>query len=151
MCQKPEVIDWISARYDAILQNLLDLPLTFIHGEFYASNVILAGSRDTWRVVPVDWEMAAVGPPLMDVAALTSGKWTEAERKQIASAYWRATPERHKYRNSFDAFLESIEYCRLHLCIQWLGWAPAWVPPQAHTNDWLGDAVRIAKRLGIEE
>jgi aminoglycoside phosphotransferase (APT) family kinase protein len=69
-------------RYQEVVERLLALPVTVIHGEFYPSNVLVAGQR----VCPVDWEMTAVGPGLIDLAALTTG-WGDEERVAIASAY----------------------------------------------------------------
>jgi hypothetical protein len=140
-------IEQIATHYEKAIKRLLDLPRTFIHGEFYASNVIV-GESEKPRVVAIDWEMAAIGPPLMDVAALSSGNWSESDRRRIEYAYWDATTEKYQYNNSFDEFARAIDYCRLHLCIQWLGWAPQWTPPREHMHDWLGEAVRIAGRLG---
>src|SRR5262249_11157442 len=138
-------LESIAARYDRVIERLLALPTTFIHGEFYASNVIVADAR----IVPIDWEMAAIGPSLMDVAALTAGQWSNRERQEIAAAYWEDLKEKSAYRDSFENLLESLEYCRLHQCIQWLGWAPQrsarptrhslkiWSPPKDHAQDWM--------------
>jgi hypothetical protein len=46
------------------------------------------------RIRPVDWEMAGIGAGLLDLAALTSGSWSETERTTIVEAYRRALPER---------------------------------------------------------
>jgi hypothetical protein len=150
-CVNPEIISWVAARYDQVIERLLSLPRSFMHGEFYASNVIVSESGAGLRVVPIDWEMAAVGPSLIDLAALTAGKWSEAERQQIATAYWEASSRKGDYRNSFDEFRRCIDYCRLHLCIQWLGWAPQWSPPKEHANDWLNEAIHLVTHLGIRD
>jgi thiamine kinase-like enzyme len=148
-CPKPDVINRIADRYGRVIERLLALPLSFIHGEFYASNVICGESSNRWRIVPIDWEMAAIGPRLMDVAALISGNWSEEERRQIALAYFEATGNGLGGAQSAAEFIEAVEYCRLHLCMQWLGWAPQWAPPKEHAHDWLEQAVNIAERLGM--
>lgn len=74
-------IEWLAERYDRVVESLLALPVTFIHGEFYASNVLVQETADGWRVCPIDWEMAAVGPGLLDLAALIAGTWTEEEKE----------------------------------------------------------------------
>jgi thiamine kinase-like enzyme len=53
-----------------------------LDGEYYASNIVVAGQR----VCPVDWELAGAGPGLLDLAALTTG-WSYADRAAIAAAY----------------------------------------------------------------
>ena len=60
-------------------ERLLALPVGFIHGELYPSNV-LVGER-TGRICAVDWEMAGIGPLLLDLAALTSGAWTQRAQR----------------------------------------------------------------------
>jgi thiamine kinase-like enzyme len=142
-------LERIANRYDEVIERLLALPISLIHGEFYPSNVIVTESANRRRIVPIDWEMSAIGPSLMDVAALTAGKWNEGDRRQVALAYWSAIASGNEHTQSADEFIEALEYCRLHLCVQWLGWAAQWSPPKEHAHDWLREAANIAERLGI--
>ena len=135
--------------YDAVVQRLLELPVTFIHGEFYASNVLVQERRQGLRVSPVDWEMAAVAPGLIDLAALTSGGWNEQERTALALAYHSALAPEVPWWPAPEALLTALDYCRLHLTVQWLGWAPRWSPPPEHAQDWLGEALRLAEKLRV--
>jgi Phosphotransferase enzyme family len=135
-------LDWLAERYDPVVEALLDLPQTVIHGELYASNVLVGGEASAPRICPVDWEMAARGPGLLDLAALVSGGWREEERAAIVSAY------RSVAGDAFSA--ERLDLARLHLCVQWLGWAPpSWVPPEGQRHDWLGEALALAEGLDL--
>lgn len=131
-----EPADGLSPAYRAAVERLLELPQTVIHGELYASNVIVAGER----LCPVDWETAAVGPALLDVAALTSGGgWSVAERQTIVAAYAAeagADPA---------ALAPDLDACRLVVAVQWLGWSATWSPPAPQYHDWLADAQRAAE------
>jgi thiamine kinase-like enzyme len=98
------------------------------------------------RVCPVDWEMAAVGPGLIDLAALTAGGWTAEEKEELALAYCAALVS---YETPPDAFLLALDYCRLHLAVQWLGWSQDWTPPPEHAQDWLGEVLGLAEKLGV--
>ncbi len=80
-------VDWLAARYEPVIEELLAMPKTVIHGEFYASNVLVAGDAADPRVAPVDWELAAAAPGLIDLAALVSGGWSDDDREAIVSAY----------------------------------------------------------------
>jgi hypothetical protein len=139
----------VAGRYQSMVDRLGRLPRTFIHGEFYASNVLVQRTSGGTRVLPVDWEMAGVGPGLLDLAALTAGRWGEAERMEIAEAYrdemevvtGRTVPE--------EEFLGSLDLCRLHVAIQWLGWSPSWSAPPEQAQDWLGEALSLARKLGV--
>ena len=142
-------IEWLAERYHRVVEHLVSMPAIFIHGEFYASNVLVQGSESDVRVCPIDWEMAAVGPGLIDLAALIAGKWTEEEKTIIARGYYAALPPESGWYASPDAFMVDLEYCQLALAVQWLGWSPAWSPPAEHTHDWLSDAVHLAEKLSL--
>jgi len=145
-------VAWLRERHEPVVDALLALPRTVLHGEFYASNVLVASASDSVptplgkksdaRVAPVDWELAAVGPGLSDLAALVSG-WPAADREALAGAYASepATP-------SFTA--RDLDFARLQVAIQWLGWAPpAWQPPDEKRHDWLAEATQLAEELEL--
>lgn len=142
--------EYLAKPYGQVVERLTELPVTLIHGEFYASNVLVQGTGDSVRVCPIDWEMAAIGTGLIDLAALTAGKWSDEERATLALAYydelarsgWSAMPLRE--------LMEALDYCRLHLAVQWLGWSADWTPPPEHRQDWLADARRLIAKLGLK-
>jgi hypothetical protein len=138
-----ERIEWLAARWEQVVERVAALPRTIIHGEFYASNILVA----PLRVSPIDWELAGRGAALLDLAALTSGNWSEGERAEMARAYQGALTAP---TTGGDAdLLDALDHCRLQLAVQWLGWDPAWSPPEEHRQDWLGEAVAIAEHLGL--
>ena len=124
----PELAD----AYSNATKVLAHAQRAFIHGELYASNVVVTADR---RVYIVDWETASLGPPMLDVAALIAGTWTAADRATIASAY---------------AGHDEIELAAatLHLALRWLCAPPEWTPPREHATDWLAEAARASTLLG---
>jgi aminoglycoside phosphotransferase (APT) family kinase protein len=147
-------LEQLFVNYDRVVERLTALPVTFVHGEFYASNVLVHGlaqeeEGEGLRVCPVDWEMAAVGPGLIDLAALTAGGWTADEREALALAYHAAFVPHENWPPAPEAFLVALDYCRLHLAVQWLGWSPGWSPPPEHAQDWLDEALGLAEKLGL--
>lgn len=138
----------LAGRYEQVVRGLRALPGTLIHGEFYASNVIVGQAGGTVRICPVDWEMAAVGPGLVDLAALGAGKWSDREREALAHAYQEALGP-GVLKLTQQAFLEAFDLCRLHLAVQWLGWSPGRSPPPEHAHDWLGEALGVAEKLRL--
>jgi aminoglycoside phosphotransferase (APT) family kinase protein len=138
-------LDAVTAVWDESVARLAAWPATFVHGEFYPSNILIAGG-DAPRVRPVDWEMAGVGPGVLDLAALVAGRWSAEERERMARAYHGALPghDRPAWAELADALLQA----RLHVAVQWLGWSPGWRPPAAHAHDWLGEALALAAELG---
>ena len=142
-------LGWLAERYDRVVERLSALPVTFLHGEFYASNVLADTSGGQTRVCPVDWEMAAAGPGLIDLAALVTGGWSEEARMSLARAYHEALDPVPAEPAAWDDFVYSLGLCRLHLAIQWLGWSQDWSPPPEHTHDWLTEAIGLAKALKL--
>lgn len=136
----------VVAGYETVVDRLVSLPAAPIHGELYASNVLVAegdGGRGVWFV---DWEMTAVGPALVDLAALAAGGWTEEERRRLALAY---RSELGQEATAEEDFFADLDRCRLHLAFQWLGWSPGWTPPAEHRRDWLVEALYLAEKLGL--
>jgi thiamine kinase-like enzyme len=147
---EPKPIEWLAARHEQVVEALLAQPRTMLHGEFYASNVLVAsdsgptplGRDSDARIAPVDWELAAVGTGLSDLAALVSG-WPEEDRAAIAAAY-AAEPGVHAFKR------RDLDLARLQVAIQWLGWAPSeWEPPEGQRHDWLSEATALAEELEL--
>jgi aminoglycoside phosphotransferase (APT) family kinase protein len=145
-------VAWLRGRHDEVVEALLAQTRTVIHGEFYASNVLVASAPDSVptgvgqesdaRVAPVDWELAAVAPGLTDLAALVSG-WPPADCEALAAAY-ASEPGVPSFTP------RDLDFARLQVAIQWLGWAPPeWEPPEERRHDWLGEAIELAERLDL--
>lgn len=139
----------LADNYDRVVKRLLSMPQTFIHGEFYPANVIIGKSGCNKRICPIDWEVAAVGPGLIDLAALTAGSWNPEQKQLLIKAYRDALEPVRDWPPSLSQLLELVDYCQLHLAVQWLGWSGQWSPPKSHAQDWLREAVGAARRLGV--
>jgi hypothetical protein len=48
-----------------------------------------------------------------------------------------------------NEFFTALDYCRLHIAIQWLGWAPNWSPPVENAHDWLNEALHLAEKIAL--
>ncbi|MBW3665228.1 MAG: phosphotransferase [Actinobacteria bacterium] len=125
--------------FDVATAMITEAPATFLHGEFYPSNVLIA---DGGRVRPVDWEMAAIGPGALDLAALLSG-WGHDEQAALIVAYRQGDGS----GLDDDTFERLLAACRLQQAAQWLAWSPHWQPPPEHVQDWLAVVQDQAERL----
>jgi Ser/Thr protein kinase RdoA (MazF antagonist) len=114
---------------EVAIARLRALPHTVIHGELYASNVLVGDGR----IAAVDWEMIAQGPGVIDLAALVTG-WEGDDRRAILAAYGGVE----------EADLAAAQ---LLLALQWLGWAPDWQAPPEHRRDWFSEARAAANML----
>jgi len=135
----------LDAHRDAAAR-LAARPPTVIHGDYYASNVLVrvggggGAGIDVW---PVDWELAGWGPAVLDVAALTSGRWPEETRRAMARAYFDAAG---RPGGSWAVWCADLDAARLLVCVQWLGWVPGWTAPVEHRHDWLAEARHLVER-----
>jgi aminoglycoside phosphotransferase (APT) family kinase protein len=120
------------ADVQASIELLASLPRTFLHGELYPSNVLVGRDGAIW---PVDWEMAATGPAVLDLAALVTG-WDDDARRRMVAAYGDA--------GVLDGHLDAAS---LHLALRWIGWSSTWRPPREHARDWIGEALAACERL----
>jgi aminoglycoside phosphotransferase (APT) family kinase protein len=143
----PELVRTLD-DYDRVIEILAALPRTFVHGELYPSNVMVVRDEEPIGVYPVDWEMAAVGPGLMDLAALVGG-WGPEERAELESVYLRSFNGAGGRALDPSMARRGVWSCQLHLALQWLGWASGWQPPREHAHDWLGEALAASRELGV--
>jgi hypothetical protein len=140
----PGSLHRLARGFDAVVSRLAAWPASLLHGELYPSNVLV--ERGGVRVI--DWEMAGVGPGVLDLAALTAGGWSADERARLVRAYHR-TWTAGGGRASEAELLETLEHARLAVALQWLGWSGDWTPPPEHAHDWLTDALVAAERVGL--
>lgn len=136
----------IAPVYCLAMNEMLRLPATLIHGEFYASNILIQQAGEELRVCPVDWETAAWGPALMDLAALIAGGWTAEQRDRLIDAYCR-TATTSRLGHDPARFRTALTCCRLHLAVHMLGRSPEWEAPPEHSWNWLEDALELVDQL----
>ena len=127
------VVDWLDR-----------VPTTLVHGDFHASNVLVDVTRTPPRIAPADWELAGIGPGLLDLASLTAGRWSAPDRDAVVSAYASSA-----HRAIDGEFLADLERCRLLNALSLLAVGPDWRSPPEHQHDWLGVATTAAERLGV--
>ena len=134
-------LDWLDVRHEQVVEALSRMDRTLLHGEFYASNVLIDDGGRSTRVAPVDWELAGPGPGALDLAALVCG-WPPSDRDAMRRAYGVGRGRELAARD--------LDLARLQIAIQWLGWAPPeWTPPLDQRRDWAAEAIEIAEELEL--
>ena len=136
----------LADRHERVIERLRALPRSLLHGEFCADNILVSGAGPDQRICPVDWEMTARGPALLDLAALVGGRWSDDERRELALAYREAMPPP---RPEVERFLQDLDVCRLQWAIQWTGWFDGHRPPPWQDQDWAMEALTLGERLGL--
>jgi aminoglycoside phosphotransferase (APT) family kinase protein len=147
---KTELAARLRGCADPLLDRIEALPRAFVHGELYASNVIVSrqGPPGAVQVKPVDWEMAGSAPFALDLAALVTG-WDGEEREAMCEAFHAALPQAAAGAISAADLRGALGLCELALALQWLGWASDWQPPAEHRRDWAADAARLLEETGL--
>jgi hypothetical protein len=137
----------LTAQCRHAVRKICALPQVFIHGEFYASNILISKCGDRIRICPIDWETSAIGPGLLDLAALVAGNWTEKQRAELALAYYQSLPSAARPFDNLQEFVRALCYCRLFMAVKWLGWSSDWQAPDEHRCDWLAEATQLVQAI----
>jgi hypothetical protein len=126
---------WLAAfatRFDVVLGMLDAAPLTIIHGEFYPQNILRHGDR----VLPVDWETAAIGLGETDIVTLVDG-WHRV-RDRCISAYSAA----RGLSDSSDDQMQRIALAQILISVYWLSYSD-------HSADDPRKVARIDRHLNL--
>ena len=102
----------IALVHERAVQEALSEGATLIHGEFYPSNVLVDQRGTSCSIHPLDWEMAGAGSPLLDLAALLSGRWARDDRENMQQAYCDGATEGRACFATPDAFRRRLTACR---------------------------------------
>jgi hypothetical protein len=70
-------------------------------------------------------------------------------RAELAASYRTVITDEQGTSVPHDDFMRALDCCRLQLAVQRVGWARGWTPPASHRQDWLGQALHAAERLGF--
>jgi hypothetical protein len=126
-------IDWLSA-----------LPRTVIHGQFFGQNILLRRRGATHHIAVIDWETAALGPGTFDLASLTAGKWTQAERQAMWAAYFEEYQAATGPRMDWAVFCRELATVALHQSLEWLTW---WQHRRSQSRDFVRFMNELARVL----
>jgi hypothetical protein len=133
-----DAVHRIASVYRSIVPKLLELPVRLIHGEFVASNILVQSTSTGHCIRVVDWEMASLGPAMMDLADLTAGDWPDADKQRMIDAYAALA-------SAYSP--DDLPLCRFARAVQWLGWSEGWKAPAEHAHDWLAEAMELMSRF----
>jgi hypothetical protein len=72
--------------YDRLVEVLAGQPPALVHGSYRPENLLVKGDPGPAAICPIDWELAALGSPLYDLAFL-SDKFRQPKRERLRTAY----------------------------------------------------------------
>lgn len=105
-------------RYEHKSDILLTDPPSLCHGEYYSINILY----ENGTVLPVDWESAALGPGVVDLAMLCDG-WPASTRNSLVRRYHSSNP--------ISFFKKKLSMARIYVQLRWLGDPGQWSDLQA--------------------
>jgi thiamine kinase-like enzyme len=108
--------------YASCIDRLSALPRCVIHGQFFGKNIMVRRGPAAPRIVVIDWETAALGPGLVDLVSLTSGKWTREQRQAIWAAYFDAYTAETEQPIDWESFCRDVTAVTLFHALEWLAW-----------------------------
>jgi hypothetical protein len=133
----------IARSHPRVVQLLARGGPTLIHGQLYPSNIIVSVGAGRRRIAVLDWETAAIGSGVVDLAALVEGQWTTEQRTALIVAYVVGRDGAARSSTVEHTTIE-LACARLHLCLDLLALPAEFDPPADQTADWLDLAVRLA-------
>jgi hypothetical protein len=106
-------------RYAPAVDLMASQPLSLVHGGYIPWHMLVGGRSDAERVCAIDWELAARGATLYDLAFFTDGVESPV-RERIYRAYRDAAVE-HGVPLASESEMQHVMDCfRLHRILDWL-------------------------------
>jgi aminoglycoside/choline kinase family phosphotransferase len=129
-------------HYLSVIDRFPALPQGVIHGEFFATNLVVRTGSQDQKLCVVDWESAAIGPSYLDLVSLSAGRWSPQRRQ----AMWRAYFDRYQadtgLRLDWEGFCTDLSLLALYQALRWLGWWPGRHFPY-HFGRWVEELETI--------
>lgn len=136
----------ILSGYDDLVALMAAQPSTLVHGSYRPENVLIDEPSSPSRVCVVDWELAAIGAPLYDLARLCDG-YRGARLDRLldtyageASAQGVPVPDRERMVEVLDCF-------SLQRVVKAIGHAFEKGRTRRQVSDWLGYGEAVRARL----
>jgi Phosphotransferase enzyme family len=139
-------LDELVCRYGSCIDVIVNQPATLVHGSFKPRHVLVDDRSERPRLCPIDWELAASGSNLYDLAFLAHGL-DRAAVEQLLDAYSQEAlahnlplPEREQMRYIVDCL-------RLHRILKALGRAQERAFPETRIVKEIEAGERLARRV----
>lgn len=133
-------------EYEVATEELADQPRVLVHGSFRVENLLVVKDGAGLRIAPVDWENAALGSALYDVAFLTANRARE-EVAPILEAFRTAAAALGRTVPAGDEAWEQVLVLRLHKLLRSLGRAAAWRYSRESVEHIVNTAVELGNEL----
>jgi aminoglycoside phosphotransferase (APT) family kinase protein len=135
------------ADYESLIEKICSGRPTLVHGSYRPKNILVAASTSAVRICPADWELAAIGPPLHDLAFIADG-CDRPSIRLLCQSYLDGSVASSLTGSRVDAMLEEIERLRLHKTLRSLARSAEWAYPEDTVANIVAKAEKIRHDLG---
>lgn len=136
----------VLSGYDDLVALMAGQPRTFVHGSFRPENVLVDEPSRPARVCVVDWELAAIGAPLYDLARLCDG-YRGARLDRLLDSYGREASAQGLPVPDRERMVEVLDCFSLHRVVKAVGHALEKGRTRRQVSDWLGYGETLRARL----
>jgi aminoglycoside phosphotransferase (APT) family kinase protein len=136
----------ILSGYDDFVALMADQPSTFVHGSYRPENLLIDEPSRPSRVCVVDWELAAIGAPLYDLARLCDG-YRGARLDRLLDSYSREASTQVVRVPDRERMVEVLDCFSLQRVVKAISHALEKGRTQRQVSDWLGYGETVRARL----
>jgi aminoglycoside phosphotransferase (APT) family kinase protein len=136
----------IVSGYDDFVALMADQPSTFVQGSYRPENVLIDEPSRPSRICVVDWELAAIGSPLYDLARFCDG-YRGARLDRLLDSYRREAAAHGVPVPDRERMVEALDCFSLHRVVNAIGHAQEKGRTQRQVSGWLDYGETIRARL----
>jgi aminoglycoside phosphotransferase (APT) family kinase protein len=135
-------------RYERVVDVMASAPRSLVHGGYIPWHVLVDTRRDPVRVAAVDWELAAFGTTLYDLAFFTDGVQPEIAQPLLAT--YREAATEYGVPLPCETEMETLIDCfRLHRILDWLSRSAEKEYPEQKVAKLVHQASALAQSLPV--
>jgi len=132
-------------EYEWAAEWLADQPRVLVHGSYRRDNILVEPGSEAPRIAPIDWEHAALGSVLYDMAFLTTNH-TRERAEELLGLFRAAAAEHGRSVPDGEEAWELVVTLRMHRLLRSLARAVAW----SYSRETVEHMVALAGPLGSE-
>jgi aminoglycoside phosphotransferase (APT) family kinase protein len=133
--------------YGAMIEGFRASRPTLVHGSYRPKNILVDTSAKPARICPVDWELAAIGPPLHDLACLANEVDDRPTIESFCQAYAEGTDTSGLAVPRTGEMLVELDRLRLHRVLRSLARSAEWAYPDDAVTTLVAKAEAIRRGL----
>jgi aminoglycoside phosphotransferase (APT) family kinase protein len=135
-------------RYGAMIERFCASRPTLVHGSYRPKNILVDTSATPVRICPVDWELAAIGPQLHDLACMANEVDRRPTIERFCEAYAKGAAAFGLAVTGTDEMLAELGPLRLHRVLRSLARSAEWAYPDSAVTTLVAKAETIRRGLG---